>query len=510
MKKSFKLSVILIVFLMLLVACKDVEYTQEVASVNGVIYSSLQEAIRNASEGDTVELLSDVIGTGAYIDKDITVDFKGFTYTLKDRVDVGYKLGASEVGIVIDSTVTLANATIQAGEGFTRSLIESYGELTVENSTIIPAENQVAIDLVCGSVKIEESYVTGVIKVEGGTVKFDTAPEDVVFTGAVEDSVFYGDTTATDIIDAVAVIGKVSYASLEEAVTSATDDDTITLTNNVDLTSTLEISKNMTLDLNGHNVSASGVRAIQVMENELVITGSGNIEVTEMSNEDSSVIRVGQNANKAAKLTIDQNVTVTTIKGYGISIFNGASGNSATEEVELVIKGTVSSTNRPAISGVGNIHNGTTNIIIDTTATVSTTEENAIYFPCAGTLTINGHVEGKGGIEMKSGSASVIGETAVIKATEETTATSVNNNGCSTSGYAVAVVENAGYKGQPKIEIKGGTITGPIAIVKDNDVEEGKEGSISITGGTFSSDPSGYVANGYKATKSGNVWVVGK
>ena len=60
-----------------------------------------------------------------------------------------------------------------------------------------------------------------------------------------------------------------------------------------------------------------------------------------------------------------------------------------------------------------------------------------------------------------------------------------NNNGTSSSGYAVAVVDNKNYAGAAKVKIAAGEFVGDIAILTDNEVAEDKKGSIEITGGTF-------------------------
>jgi len=63
---------------------------------------------------------------------------------------------------------------------------------------------------------------------------------------------------------------------------------------------------------------------------------------------------------------------------------------------------------------------------------------------------------------------------------------------------AVVSIESGNYT-SPSTEV--GTATAVLA---------GTNGSISITGGTYGSDPSAYVASGYVATKNGDVWTVGK
>ena len=58
--------------------------------------------------------------------------------------------------------------------------------------------------------------------------------------------------------------------------------------------------------------------------------------------------------------------------------------------------------------------------------------------------------------------------------------------------------------------ILGGTFTGPIDILQTYTIDGGsKKGNITITGGTFSSDPKAYVADGYEAKQADGKYTVG-
>ena len=58
--------------------------------------------------------------------------------------------------------------------------------------------------------------------------------------------------------------------------------------------------------------------------------------------------------------------------------------------------------------------------------------------------------------------------------------------------------------------INGGHFEKPLAndASKDSFVNNGSKGTVVITGGTFNVDPTEWVADGYEATKSGNIWTV--
>lgn len=509
---------LLVASLFAFVSCKDVKYTDEIASLNGVVYSSLQKAIDDAADGDTVKLLCNVTGKGAEIGSSITLDFGGHTYTFDDNVEIGTKLAdLPQIGLRVKSgvEVTLKDAKLEAVDTFTAPFISSEGTLKLEETTIAPEVGKVALDILSGSVTVdEESAVSGVVNISSDStakINFDVEPKEVFYTGAVEGKITYaGKTPATEIKASKATIGNKGYETFEAALDDLEAGEAITLLESLNLTTTLELGKDCTINLNGFDITATGSRAIHVKEGNVEITGKGEISATGGLRSSSSVIRVGQSDNIAASLTIGKDVTVSTDKCYGISVFNGKSGTT-TESVSLTVNGKVSSTDVPAISGCGNDYNGTTNITIGSTAVIMTTNENAIYFPCAGELTVNGKVTGKGGIEMKSGATTVsVGSNAKIEATADSTKHTPSGNGSSTSGYAFVIANNSGYKGGATATINGGTIIGTIAIVDDdNTVAEAKKGKISITGGSFTMNVKEFVANGYECTGAESEWTVG-
>ena len=62
---------------------KPIEF-YSVAETNGVKFDNLQEAVNTAQSGGTVTLTNSSTGSGIVIDKDITIDFNGKTYTITE------------------------------------------------------------------------------------------------------------------------------------------------------------------------------------------------------------------------------------------------------------------------------------------------------------------------------------------------------------------------------------------------------------------------------------------
>jgi len=262
---------------------------------------------------------------------------------------------------------------------------------------------------------------------------------------------------------------KVFYFTLAEAFAAAQSGDTIKLLADVNLTATQEISKSMTIDLNDHNITANGARALWVKSGDVTITGSGIVSATGNVEASSSVIRVGDNAanTNTAKLTIGAGVTVSSDKCYGVTVFglNDKDNDKTTSDIELVLNGKVNVTGTAsAVSGNGTSTLSATTITIN--GEVTAANDYAIYHPGKGTLTVNGKVEGKGGIEAKGGSVT-INTGAIVTATATAQDHSAYNNGASTSGYAIAAVSNPNYAGEPVVTITGGTITGKAIILAD-------------------------------------------
>ncbi len=279
------------------------------------------------------------------------------------------------------------------------------------------------------------------------------------------------------------------YSTLAEAISAETDGQTVQLLKNVKLEETLKMgNKAITIDLAGHDITATDTRAIHVTSGALTITGSGVITSNKKDSSDAlkdkSVIRAGSDAQTettAVSLEIGSDVTIQSDKCYGVTAFGY---NDAT----VTIGGIVAVTgDNAAVAGNGKKEFGsTTTITIN--GKVSSTNGVAIYQPQRGTLDINGTVEG--GIEAKSGTVN-INENSIVSSVSGTAITpshEANSDDPSTKGYAIAAVENKAYpNGAGTFHVNGGTISGKIAIENDNGENNSvTKAAINIKGGTFS------------------------
>ena len=242
------------------------------------------------------------------------------------------------------------------------------------------------------------------------------------------------------------------YATLAEAIAAAQDDDTVKLLADAAITATQVIDKNLTLDLNGHNITATNARALWVKSGEVTITGTGTVSTTGCTTLDasSSVIRVGNSDAGKAKLTIGKDVTVSTEYCYGVTAF----GTNA-DGVELVVNGTVAVTGaEAAVSGNGNSGNKGA-VTINEGAVVSAANSAAVYHPQGDKLTISGGtITGKTAVYVKSGTVSITD--GILRGTGDAAAYSFNGNGGNPTGDAL-VVDNCNYPGgAPTVTISGG------------------------------------------------------
>lgn len=513
-----------------------VHKSNPVAEINGVKYDTLQAAINAAQAtkgGATITLLKNINTESYYTvngDNPVTIDLAGYNITGSGISGLFYVTAKGDLTIKGEGVVTavednhaamvvwvrssLAKVTLEGGtykQQITNTsdnhfdlIYVEYGTAYIKGGTYEGATPEWTLNC-----KDEHYPTEAKIEVTGGTFKnFDPANnkaegENTSFLPEGYTSTKNDDGTYTaKKVTYVARIGETRYETLTAAIENAEDGDTVTLMKDVTGTSTLSVNKTVTIDLNGHTITGEDTRAIHVKGGTLTLTGTGVVtsKKTKSFDGDSSVIRVGDNSgeNRPAGLVVGENVTIKAPDSYGITVF----GSKTTETV--TIKGKVLADHAAAIGGNGSAGFGGTKIVIEPSAEVVSTGYTGIYHPQTGTLTINGGIiKGLSAIESKSGETIIaVNGDPTITATGSISHNE-NNNGTSTSGYAIAVVNNKNYAGSANVTINSGKYTGLIAVVDDQEDSE-KNGTITITGGLFSSDPSAYVADGHYVDASNN------
>ena len=309
-----------------------------------------------------------------------------------------------------------------------------------------------------------------------------------------------------------------SVNSAETLKTAVEAGGEITLDKDIEISETISVSKPVTINLNNQTITGKngeyGRRVFNVVAGgSLTLTGSGTI-TTASNNDDttfpdnSSVIRVGDNTSGAeCRLVVGKDVKIIAPASYGIAVF----GKNTKQTLE--VSGTVTAKEASAISGNGSAGFTATEITINDGATITSENNVAVYHPQAGTLTVKAAtITGRGGIEIKSGTANVNVAGANIKATGNVDHTG-NNDGTSSRGYAIAVVENPGYKGKPSAVIQNGNFVGAMGILSDGDVSADAKGNLEIHAGSFTVNVSDYVTGDTPVAATGEqegTYVVGQ
>ena len=309
-----------------------------------------------------------------------------------------------------------------------------------------------------------------------------------------------------------------SVNSAETLKTAVEAGGEITLDKGIEISETISVSKLVTINLNNQTITGKngeyGRRVFNVVAGgSLTLTGSGTI-TTASNNDDttfpdnSSVIRVGDNTSGAeCRLVVGKDVKIIAPASYGIAVF----GKNTKQTLE--VSGTVTAKEASAISGNGSAGFTATEITINDGATITSENNVAVYHPQAGTLTVKAAtITGRGGIEIKSGTANVNVAGANIKATGNVDHTG-NNDGTSSRGYAIAVVENPGYKGKPSAVIQNGNFVGAMGILSDGDVSADAKGNLEIHAGSFTVNVSDYVTGDTPVAATGEqegTYVVGQ
>ena len=301
-----------------------------------------------------------------------------------------------------------------------------------------------------------------------------------------------------------AQVGETKYATLQEAVDAATAGQTVTVINDVDITSGKNIyvkeGQDIVLDMNGHSIKGANADYKNILVyGKLTIKDSKENSTGKIYAEtpyqggvyDKPLVYVGSNGEFVMESGHIYSVIPekTADKGqFGI----GAYDNS-----KVTINGGTIESGWYAIAGNGSGVQTTT--ITINGGTLVSTSDYAIYHPQFGTLTINdGTVVygAAGAIAMKRGNLVVNGGTMTSKGIGDT-----GNWGDGTGNLGKAALNFCAPYGDVAATIKGGTITAEgDAVLIDAKPTEGKTVTLAISGGTYSSDVSQYCVEGFTAT----------
>ena len=105
-------------------------------------FATLEAAVEFAQAGQTVTLLRDAKGAGVVINKSITIDFNGKTYTANAGVG---SAGTQTLALQIlkGNDVTLQNGTLTSEGENIKMLVQNYANLTVNNMKLVDATDAI-------------------------------------------------------------------------------------------------------------------------------------------------------------------------------------------------------------------------------------------------------------------------------------------------------------------------------------------------------------------------------
>ncbi len=298
----------------------------------------------------------------------------------------------------------------------------------------------------------------------------------------------------------VAQIGTKGYATLQAAADAATAGQTVTLINDVDLTtgSNLEVHKwlDIVLDMNGHsikganadhkNICVSG--KLTLMDSKENSTGKIYAEIPyQVGVYDKPLVQVDNNG-----AFVMESGHINSVPAGDRQFVIGAYNYST-----VTINGGTIESGWYAINGSNDEYQNTT--ITINGGTLVSTSSYAISHPQFGTLTIDNRaiVYGAGGaIDMKRGNLVVKGGIMTSKGKGNT-----GKWGEGTGDPDKAALNFCAPYGNVTATIKGGTITAAgDAVLTDDQPIADRTVTLAIEGGTYSSDVSKYCSPGYTAT----------
>lgn len=415
----------------------------------------------------------------------------GYTdMTVQGEVDTNYLLVEASTftadGAKVDAGVIYDNNNGGQRWGKSKFDIKNNSDVTTNSLTLSYADSVLTIDM---SSKLNAKTITGAGKIvidATGYQAGDACPivgDASAFTGTIE--VVNGDliaevtdTGAIELKEVVAKIGEVSYTSLAAAVEDAQTGDTVTLLADVALDAPITVAagKTVTLDLNGKTISQTKAQT----GNYQMILNDGNLTI-----KDS----VG-----GGKISYTD-----TVGGNFVS-------NAITNRGTLTLKsGTVENLSAAAVAAAGFPYAIDTSIWGEADAVNTVIEGGKVYCESYSALRLRadsetepvnvtitgGEVWGRIEVQNPTSNKATIG-----KLTISDNAVINKNN----SSKAIMIFGGGGTAENLKAEISGGTITGEIGYSSSFPIT-GFDEKV-ITGGTFSADPTTYVADDYIAKKN--------
>lgn len=306
---------------------------------------------------------------------------------------------------------------------------------------------------------------------------------------------------ATGLKDKVAKIVETGmyYDALSDAISAAESGQTVMLLKDVEPEAALQIAKNITLDLNGCTIERAGAKYVfQVTDGTLTIEDNGDdgtISAARQTiynkggtvNINGGTIKASiTNAVEGAKGTINISGGVIETPKQGVVMSGTCDVNISGGEIKVTGSYGVTAVGLgTSCTGTLNITGGSISAAREAVSTQVYAESDVIIDGSVQILATSGAAVVHGGVGKMTIGGNVQAETSA-------TAPVVSKASDASFDFLYPVEKRTGGS----ITITGGTFTSPYEAVRKMDANA----TVSIIGGTFNQNPSMYLAQGARVT----------
>ena len=408
------------------------------------------------------------------------------------------------------------------------------GTFTASGTGIAPGASSGTTGASFAGLSVWPNYGAVEVTVSGGTFTSATGVDAVVSTASSYAAAvsLTGGTYSTDVTDFCAngylaelqedvyVVRQANYIVEVNGVPAETldgafaADGTVKLLADVDVVSTgltFPAGKTITFDLNGKTLTAGNGATSHVQVNGVVtITDSSEGAEGQIVSGEIGTYGLVQVAETKTQEGAALTIAGGTIEAYFPDALNGDNQHPA---YGVVIKGkdtvfnmTGGKVKAGLMAVMGHGSKATAGTYTISGGTIESVDDFAMYLPtksgCSVTIS-GGTFVGKGGVCVRAGTLNVTGGTFTASGTGIAPGASSGTTGASFAGLSVW----PNY-GAVEVTVSGGTFTSATGVDAVVSTASSYAAAISLTGGTYSTDPSDYVADGYAATESAGVWTV--
>ena len=526
MKKIWTMMLAILVGLGLIMPTSAAEVN--VAKIGDKKYPTLEAAINAVADAQTIDLLKDVDdakGISVGSNKNFTIDFKGHTYTLAGPGAGSPGTETQGFQLLKGSNITFKNGTINVANGANniRMIIQNYADLTLENMTIKSQSDKVAYALSINNGNVTFKGNT-TIKANNNMIAFDvckfsdypkvnvTFAEDYI--GTIEGPIVYDSSNSETHklnIKGNGTFGNISYTEGSEAAakkgisihsgTFKTVEALKYLEENAKVTVKLDKDVNesivipektdVTLDLNGKNITNTDGQHTILNKGNLTIIGVGTVDNTSNGRgalvNDKGAVATIKGGEFTRSKEAGESPTISGNNSWYV-ISNEVGSKMTIENANVHSKGKFSSLVRNAGSLTikdGKFENGFIAI---------KTEENTKLNIEGGTISSPTQaIQSYGDTTITGGK--LTGQVTVLKYDDFNS--SLNINGGEIEGKVVLwhYFENA--TGKSNINIDGAHIKDELVVWDKNRnlIPETDKLNIDVKSGTFDKNVSTYVVN---------------